>query len=178
MIPYFIMLVGIPGSGKSKWSKEVKSETTVVVCPDEIRKEMCGDISNMSVIVEAWVEAKSQTVSLLKEGMNVILDATNVDASYWQDFIGDLPECQMVAKLFEVAPEVAYGRIEQDIMNNVDRANVPEYVVYRMYGQYLHTKKIICEFFTDVTDITDVEDWITDVEESKKRFGGHYKQEV
>lgn len=177
-MPYFIMLVGIPGSGKSKWAKEVMSETTQVVCPDQIRKEISGNVGNQSVSVEAWAEAKSRTIFLLKEGKNVILDATNVNALQWQNFIGDLPECDLVAKLFEVDPEVACGRIAKDIENKVERTNVPDHAVYRYYGMYLYTKKVIGTYFEDVMEIEDVDNWILDVEHSKKRFGGHYRQEV
>lgn len=171
MKPYFIMLVGIPGSGKSKWAMEIQSEKTVVVNPDSIRKEMTKSPSDQSVNVEVWIQAKKNTIKHLEAGRNVILDATNVNAQEWQDFIEGLPECQMVAKLFDVDPEVAYSRIEKDIINGVERSNVPEYAVYRNYGMYLYTRKVICEFFTYVTD---VKDWIQDVKESKKKFGGHW----
>ncbi len=175
MLPYFIMLVGIPGSGKSIWTKEVQSETTAVVSPDEIRKVLTGSISSQSVNLEAWAQAKRDTVNWLCYGKNVILDATNVDASYWQDFIKGLPECHMVANLFEVEPLVACGRIEKDMAGKVNRSDVPEHVVYRMYGQYLHTKKIIDNFFEESTVIEETAEWVQDITDSRKRFGGHFE---
>jgi len=149
--PYFIMLVGIPGSGKSRWAKEIVSEATAIVCPDNIRKGVSGDASTQTLNLEVWAIAKEQIAALLKEGKNVILDATNVDYRGWKDVIESLPECQMVAKLFEVEPEVACRRIEKDLAEKVDRSDVPDYAVYRCYGQYLHTKKIINYHFVEVT---------------------------
>ncbi len=47
LIPTFTMLIGIPGSGKSTWIKE-NSKGYEIVCPDVIRTEICGDISDQS----------------------------------------------------------------------------------------------------------------------------------
>lgn len=122
--PYFIMLVGIPGSGKSRWAQALVSKSTAVVSPDMIRKKISGSVSDQSVNIEAWIQAKIDTIEYLKASKNVILDSTNVNALEWQQFIKDLPECEMVAKLFEVPPEVAYSRIEKDIAYNIERCNV------------------------------------------------------
>lgn len=58
----------------------------------------------------------------------------------------------MVAKLFEVSPEVAYGRIKKDAAEKVDRCFVPEHAVYRYYGMYLYTKKVLMQ--EDLFDVT------------------------
>lgn len=174
MIPYFIMLVGIPGSGKTKWALEILSTDTLIVCPDEIRKMVGEDISDQSVNKKAWELAEKETISLLELGKNVILDATNVNALEWQDFVSRLPECQKAAKLFEVSPELAYRRIEMDIMHKKDRCSVPEHAVYRYYGMYLYTKKVLLEERDDF-DVTVLEehiDWLTDLKISKKKFNG------
>lgn len=173
--PYFIMLVGIPGSGKSAWAREIKSVNTQVVCPDDIRKKIGESVSDQSVNVAAWVQAEKETITLLeKYGTNVILDATNVNVNEWQDFVSKLPECRKVAKLFEVDPDIAYGRIAMDIMHSKDRCHVPEHAVYRYYGMYLYTKKVLlgeCDDF-DVTVLSEPVDWIADLRISKEKFNG------
>ena len=197
MKPYFIMLVGIPGSGKSRWAKEIRSKNTVIVCPDEIRKKLTGDISNQEFNSRVWFEAKLSVMNLLESGKNVILDATNVNTMYREDFMlglrsgfctllrsHTLPDCTLIAKLFEIAPEIAYEYIQKDLklvtkMAKLDpsiqiiRANVPEYVIYRMYGEYLYTKRVIKDEGFEVTVIDNrfAACWITDIKESKKRFG-------
>lgn len=182
--PYFIMLVGIPGSGKSRWASQVQSFNTQIVCPDQIRKDIGENISDQSVNIEVWELALKETISLLELKKNVILDATNVNALEWEEFVSKLPPCKKVAKLFEVSPEVAYGRIVKDVEKKEDRCLVPEHAVYRYYGMYLHTKKVLKEYLKvgsyskegkpdfDVTVIKEPEDWVLDVRESQEKFGG------
>ena len=61
----FIMMIGLPGSGKSTYAKTLDG---VVLSSDEIRK----DIGN------PWNEMFRRTIELLKSGENVIYDATNL----------------------------------------------------------------------------------------------------
>lgn len=42
--PYFVMMVGLPGSGKSTYAKELADEMRAVICSsDAIREELRGD---------------------------------------------------------------------------------------------------------------------------------------
>jgi predicted kinase len=142
MKPDFIMTIGIPGCGKSTWIKTLSGEEALV-CPDSIRKELSGDISDQTLNTKVWVIAKERVVGALKAGHDVILDATNVSTYHRNLFIKDLPPCTLLAKVFDVEPAVAYGRIAHDVKNGVDRSNVPEDVVYRMYGEFLYTKRVL-----------------------------------
>jgi predicted kinase len=154
-LPILLFLIGIPGSGKSSWlfesQKEIRDGGTYtlvknypfhIVCPDAIRQKM-GDISDQSQNTMVWQEAKEQTVGCLVHGTNVILDATNVNTQYRRSFLSDLPMCRKWAKLFPVEPDVAWERIKKDLSIGKQRANVPEDVLYRMYGEYLYTVKAI-----------------------------------
>ena len=184
MKPYFILLVGIPGSGKSRWANEIlcclqlvrghwhPNADTQIVCPDEIRRELGDSVSDQLINMEVWLKAKQEVIWLLKSGKNVILDATNVNTLYRKIFMDDLPECTLIAKLFAIEPEVAYERIQKDLENK-DRADVPEHVVYKMYGEFLYTARYIKNEGFEVTliDIDFPDDWEKDIIESKKRFG-------
>lgn len=66
MKPFFIMLVGIPGSGKSRWAKAIQSEKTAIVSPDEIRREI-NNVSDQSLNIEAWIQAKKDVIKYLEE---------------------------------------------------------------------------------------------------------------
>jgi predicted kinase len=136
----FTMTIGIPGCGKSTW---VKSQSGVVICPDNIRQELSNNISDQTLNENAWTIAKQKVIETLKSNKDVILDATNVSTYYRNLFIKDLPPCYLIAKIFNIKPQVAYNRIVKDIKNNVCRSNVPEEVVYRMYGEFLYTKKVL-----------------------------------
>ena len=135
--PEFILTVGIPGSGKSYW---IKSQTGyTVVSPDDIRREMGGDVSDQSKNAQVWALAKQRTLSALNRGQNVILDATNVDSQYRKLFISGLPDCIMKAKVFDVDPEVAKARIHKDLEQGRDRSVVPDHVIDRMYEGFKST---------------------------------------
>ena len=42
--PAFTMMVGLVGSGKSTYAKQLAEETNAIICSsDAIREELCGD---------------------------------------------------------------------------------------------------------------------------------------
>lgn len=153
--PKFLMLIGISGSGKSTWlnklEKTIRDGGTYlmfegdpyhVVCPDNIRKRL-GNVSDQSQNIRVWMEAKDDTLECLVHGTNVILDATNVNTTNRRDFISGLSHGKKLAKIFPVIPELAWERVKRDIITGTDRANVPEEAIYRMYGEYLYTVKVL-----------------------------------
>jgi predicted kinase len=134
-IPDFIMLIGIPGSGKSSWINDYKNEwfpPYIIVCPDQIRKELTGEISNISKDNEVWKLTKLRCMYYLKEGKNVILDSTMVKSKSRKDFIKELPLCFRYAKIFECHPTSAKLRIYKDLREGIDRSKVPDEVVDKM----------------------------------------------
>jgi predicted kinase len=145
MIPRLIFLVGVPGSGKSTWlcTHIFDPKLLRIVSPDNIRKELYGDISDQVHNVEIMEMAKIRTINSLNNGISVILDATNLKAIYRQQFIDGLPLCKLQAVLFEATPEQCWERVKKDIDSGKDRAKVPEEKIYSMYEEYLSTKKII-----------------------------------
>ena len=140
--PDLIFTIGIPGSGKSWWIKNMLGYE--VVSPDNIRSEL-SDISDQSVDVQAWATAKERTAEYLKQGKDVILDATNLtptgrsSSADRKNFIKDLPPHNLKAKIFDIDPETAKKRIKEDIAKGRSRSNVPEDVVDRMYEDFKKT---------------------------------------
>ena len=77
-----VILSGVPGSGKSYFSKslkKLKSSHVYVVSSDELRREITGIQSNLSEDELMWklFYSLAKTFSLDKDGV-VILDATNI----------------------------------------------------------------------------------------------------
>ena len=143
MIPRLILLIGIPGSGKSSWLKCQRLDDFEIISPDQIRQEEFGDISTQANNIEVWYKAKVKTFDALNEGRSVILDATNVNTKYRLEFIAGLPTCKLQAKIFRDGPQECYERISRDLQAGRNRSNVPEETVFRMYGELLYTIKVI-----------------------------------
>ena len=89
-----------------------------------------------------WKLVKRRVSRALKQGKDVILDATNVSSHYRRFFIEGLPPCKLQAKLFDISPEEAKRRIRFDIENGVNRSNVPDAVINRMYSQLKNESSI------------------------------------
>ena len=86
-MPKLILLVGVPGSGKTTYSKEyIKThENTIHLSSDSVRKELWGNEAIQGDNNEIFSLMQSRAIEALNNGQNVIYDATNVtrkDRSY------------------------------------------------------------------------------------------------
>ena len=75
------LLVGIPASGKSTRRKSLEMEGAVVICPDDIRREVFDTEFNADFEGLVWFIAKSMGKVLLAQGRDVVIDATNTSVS-------------------------------------------------------------------------------------------------
>lgn len=141
--PKLIILIGIQGSGKSNWSN--KYTNYYRVCPDEIRKKYYGGVHNQIDNTSIHTMARGMVIAALELNQNTILDGTNLNTPFRRELFKRLPLHERHARIFKIEPEIAIQRIKKDIKNGVDRANVPDRSVYRYYGDYLHTMKVITE---------------------------------
>lgn len=77
-----IMLIGLPGSGKSTYAKEYLSdhvERTVWCSSDSIRKELYGDETIQGNASTVFSRLHDKVAHYLRTGYDVIYDATNVN---------------------------------------------------------------------------------------------------
>ena len=91
--PRFIMLIGLPGSGKSTWSQCYLTEcvNTVIVSSDEIRKELFSDENSQEDNNRVFHEMEIRTLECLNKGTSVIYDATNVVRKRRKALLDKLP---------------------------------------------------------------------------------------
>lgn len=81
---HFIMMVGIPGSGKSYKASEIygkmkaEGEEVLLLSSDAIRKELYNNEEDQFHNQQIFKKMHSETLSALKEGVSVIYDATNI----------------------------------------------------------------------------------------------------
>lgn len=137
-----VLPIGISGSGKSTWIRSLNGRNVVIVSPDEIRKELTGNVSDQSKNKEVFALAQQRAAEALKNGKLVVFDATNTVAKYRKALIQQLRSLSGVDfktyyKLFDASPELSKERIKKDISNKVDRSNVPDDVIDRQYAQYI-----------------------------------------
>lgn len=131
--PKFIMLIGLPGSGKSTWAEKYITENanTVLISSDNIRKELFGDETSQEDNNRVFYEMEVRTLTHLNNGVNVIYDATNVVRKRRKAFLDKLPtwvikEAHVIWAPLEVC-------IERD--SSRDRT-VGKEVIWRMVKSY------------------------------------------
>lgn len=91
--PKFMMLIGLPGSGKSTWAEKylTNSGNTVIISSDKIRKELFGDENSQEDNTRVFHEMEIRTLDYLNKGVYVIYDATNVVRKRRKALLDKLP---------------------------------------------------------------------------------------
>jgi predicted kinase len=106
------------------------------VSPDDIRKEITGNISDQSKNNEVWIKAYERLRTYLECGFNVIFDSTacNVFTVKTLQSIGDSFNCEIVFKLFETDEQTAF-----------DRSNVPRMIIRQQLHNYETVKRYLID---------------------------------
>lgn len=102
--PTFVMLVGIPGSGKSTYANMRINEASTYTryfSSDVIRGEIYGDENCQKDPGKVFDIMHSRTIEALKSGYDVIYDATNITRKNRKQILDKLPayvekECVIV----------------------------------------------------------------------------------
>lgn len=129
--PNFIMVVGLPGSGKSTYIEQ-NYPTYYIHSSDDIREELTGDVNNQDVNKKVFEILHKRVKEDLKQGKDVIYDATNISWKRRKGFLQELnkiscyKECILIATPYEICLERNYMR------NRV----VPNFVIERMYRNF------------------------------------------
>lgn len=143
-MPELILIIGLPGSGKSTWVKNKYDYARLfqggvtILSSDQVRKELFGDENDQTHNEEVFQYIKETTVNKLEKGQKVIIDATNISRKSRKS-ITDYVE-QQLSGFYE------YGFIRFIVIatpyykcleNNRKRSRqVPEHVIERMYKQF------------------------------------------
>ena len=146
----FIMMVGLPGSGKSTYVKEHYKDATII-CPDDIRFELCGDVNNQERNVEVFNIASQRIAETLSAGVpTVVFDATNVVSKRRISFLQDIKhrlneigkvsiediniKCVVICTPFEECLKRNAERVSTN--SQYERTPVPEEVLHRMIRNF------------------------------------------
>lgn len=123
----FTMMIGLPASGKSTVAKSLLDENSILLSSDDIREELFGfrsEEDNARVFQEMY----KRTIIALKDGKNVIYDATNINSKKRMNLLKQLPQDTFKQCIYMVASEL--GCIER---NDNRQHTIPSHVISRMY---------------------------------------------
>ena len=121
----FYMMVGIAGSGKSYIANEIGCK---IVSSDAIRKELYGSEEDQSHNDRVFNEVHKRIKNAIKNGEDVIYDATNLSRKRRKGFLKELP-----ADVEKIAV-VAATELDVILEQNASRMrHVPEEVIMRMF---------------------------------------------
>ena len=74
-----IVMVGVPGSGKSTYAKNHFENNAEILSSDALRKELFGDENNQKNNDILFSELYSRARNFLNNNKNVVIDATNIN---------------------------------------------------------------------------------------------------
>ena len=129
----FIMLCGLPASGKSTYAKTLlkEHEGAVILSSDEIRETVLGDVNDQTQNSKVFEIMGKETISNLKDGKTVIYDATNISRKKRAGFLRQLPK--------DAHKEIHYChvRFDEAFRSNTERErSVPNHVIDRMIRSF------------------------------------------
>lgn len=137
--PVFIMLMGLPLSGKSTIIQNAfiqygdKNKKPIIHSSDELRKELFGDINDQNHNHQVFQTLHRNIKRDLRRGVSTIYDATNLIKKRRIAFLNELKSincekvCICVLTPYGVCKNRNYKRTERPIPNNV---------LGRMYRQW------------------------------------------
>ena len=129
-IPKLIMMIGIPGSGKSAEAELIAKEHNAVIhASDKLREELFQDINHQKDNGILFTELHKRIIRDLKLGLNVVYDATNINAKKRMSFLRTIRniKCEKIGIIMATP-------YEQCLKNNENRErSIPEEVIKRMY---------------------------------------------
>lgn len=97
-MPELIMLVGLPGSGKSTYAAEYKEKGYHVHSSDQIREELFGDIQDQTHNDQVFQTLHKRIKEDLKNGISCVYDATNLTMKRRIGFLRELKNIKCVKK--------------------------------------------------------------------------------
>lgn len=129
--PEFIMLVGLPGSGKSTFIEKEYSNYHVH-SSDAIREELSGDVNNQEINKQVFEVLHKRVKEDLINGISVVYDATNISWKRRKAFLQELTriQCYKLCLLMATPFEVCVQR------NQTRERVVPYAVLERMYKNF------------------------------------------
>ena len=129
-----IVLIGIPGCGKSTFADHARNEAGMtVISTDEIREELTGEAGSQERNKDVFPLAYGRTRRALEEGKDVVFDATNVTRSSRKQVLSCIPDRNSIRVTY-VWFDVPLAKCIQ--RNRTRDRQVPEPVIKRFSSHF------------------------------------------
>ena len=132
--PILIVVSGLPGSGKTYFCNRLAERLAFVILEsDALRKTLFSSPSYSSQESAALFETVHLLIEgLLKKGISLILDATNLSERYREYLynIADRLQVKLILVRVEAPPEVVYSRLKTRSGNPEGKSDA-DWAVYR-----------------------------------------------
>ena len=129
--------VGLPGSGKSTYAKEfIKGKDIEYLSSDELRAVYGKGEDDQTVTPIVFGHIKRKVDEFLKDGKNVLVDATSVNRKERSDYINTAKKygAKVVALVFKMDRQ---GLIDRNKKRGEQGGRVvPDFVIDKMLAKY------------------------------------------
>lgn len=131
--PKMIMLVGLPGSGKSTWAKQRSNQLHYeIFSSDAVRKELYGNESDQRDPQKVFQILHKRIRDALLEGTDCIYDATNLSSKTRRNFLQYISDVECFKMAY-----VIWSDFNMCLVRNKKRERkVPEDVIKRMLMRF------------------------------------------
>ena len=128
----FIMLVGLPASGKSTYAEELKQKGCHIHSSDAIREELTGDVNTQDKNTDVFATLHKRIKEDLNNGISCVYDATNMSMKRRRAFLDEIKKygCYKKCVLFVIPVEVCKER------NSNRERRVPDEVFDKMLKSF------------------------------------------
>lgn len=164
--------IGISGSGKSYLGDKLsKVIDLTIICPDDERKLLTGDISNQSKNDEVFSNCYRKLNNSLAKNENVYFSATNLSKKDRKMLfkIAEKYSTDVIALVLTLSKDfnLCLSRVKEDISKGIDRSNTislidGQTVVERQYKKFIENiNGLSDEHFLSIKEIVNID---TDIE--------------
>jgi predicted kinase len=159
--PAFIAVSGLPGTGKSYFCNKLAQRLPFLILEsDALRKVLFPSPSYSSQESSRLFRAVHLLIErLLKKGVSLILDATNLSERYREHLysITDRLDVKLILVRVEAPPEVVYERLRARQENTESKSDADWGVYQRMKPsvQKIHRNYYAVDTSRDVTPVLD-----------------------
>jgi len=159
--PTFIAVSGLPGTGKSYFCSQLANRLPFIILEsDVLRKALFSSPSYSSEESSHLFGATHLLIErLLKKGISLILDATNLSERYREYLysIADRLDVKLILVRVEAPPQVVHERLKTRLQNSGDKSDADWAVYQRMKPsvQKIRRNHYAADTSRDITPVID-----------------------